>query len=250
MNKNKHYRIMRMNGEYLHLFVKYPEIELSAPKNIIFVHGFLGEGVENHRMFIRFADALNREGYTCFLFDQYGCGYSDGDYSSIRLQDIKDDFLCVSAWVREKFDGSIGYLGQSVGSAIILSLSEQLKPNFQVCVNPAANFQDWLTKRYDWNLSIDTEYFYAAVKGILISRSFILDLLKWDWVRELKPINTPTLVIAGTDDDINSSDTAFLVQERLKNTVTVKLVEGANHSFRCQRKLEDIAIQDIIQWLK
>lgn len=247
----KHYRIKRTYDGYLHVCVKYPSRQYFQPQNIIFVHGFLGEGVENHRMFIRIAENLNKEGFTCFLFDQYGCGYSDGDYKDVQLRDLKKDIEDVTVWVRRRFGGIIGFLGQSVGAALVLSMSEEMKAKFQICINPAAYFNKWLAKRYNWNIKGDEDYYYAMPKGILVSKRFIMDLINWQWIDEVAMQHSiPTLIIAATDDDINSEFTAKIVKNKLRNSVNIVPIEGANHSFIGQRELEELMMNHIIMWIR
>lgn len=246
----KHYRIKRTSVGYLHVCVKYPRRQLSQVNNIIFVHGFLGEGIENHRMFIRIAEKLNEGGFTCILFDQYGCGYSDGDYKDVLLNDLKEDLEDVTIWVRQSLGGTIGYLGQSVGSALILSMEKTLKPNFQICINPAASFNEWLEQRYNWDLSKEQEYFYAFPKGIMVSKHFLVELINWDWFKDISTkYNTPTLLIASVKDEIKSLDTAIMVK-KFKENVEIISIQDANHSFIGQRELEQEAITYIVGWIK
>lgn len=245
----KHYQIKRTLGGHIHVCVKHPKKLLFHAKTIIFVHGFLGEGIENHRMFIRIAEKLNEEGFTCILFDQYGCGYSDGDYKDVLLKDLKMDLEDVTIWAKKTFGEIIGYLGQSVGSALILSMEKVLKPKFQICINPAAGFNRWLLQRYNWDLSKEQEYFYAYPKGILVSRCFLLDLINWDWIKDISIVsNVPTLLVVSGDDEINSVENAMIVKKMKQNTEIVSIPK-ANHSFICQRELEKLATEYIANWL-
>lgn len=210
-----HYRIQKNDKSHLHIFIKPSHIP-NTNKTIIFVHGFLGEGCENHRMFIRVAEALNKIGLTCILYDQKGCGYSDGDYQDVRLIDIKEDLYTVTNWAKNFFQGDIGFLGQSLGSALIFSMTEILAPNFIVAINPAAKFDNWLSHRYNWDLSSDETLFCAFPKGIFVSRDFINDLIEWEWVNQLNINSIPTLIVASTKDEIDSLNTAYTVKKIIK----------------------------------
>lgn len=245
----KHYRIKRSSEGYLHVCVKHPTQLLFRAKNIIFVHGFLGEGTENHRMFIRMAEKLNAHGFTCILFDQYGCGYSDGDYKDVLLEDLKTDLEDVTIWVKRMFGGIIGYLGQSVGSAIVLSMETILNPKFQICINPAAGFERWLEQRYNWDISKEQEYFYAFPKGIMVSRRFLKELVNWEWIKDISiTSNVATLLVASGGDEINSLDNTVMIKKMKRNAEFV-LVREANHSFIGQRELEQQATESIVDWV-
>lgn len=229
--------------------MKLPSVNSIKNKTIIFVHGFLGEGCENHRMFIRMAKELNKIGFICVLYDQKGCGYSDGEYDDVRLQDVKEDLYTVTTWAREKFKGEIGFLGQSLGSAIIFSMKDILIPNYIIAINPAAKFKDWLSLRYNWNLLSNDSFFCALPKGIFVSRDFINDLMEWEWLNELNNDSIPKMIVASTMDEINSLDTAYMLKKTMKNTVDLFCIEGANHSFIGQRDLEKKATEEIVKWL-
>ena len=143
----------------------------------------------------------------------------------------------------------MGFLGQSVGSALVLTSLMRLKPDFAIALNPAANFSSWLEKRYDWDLSSGSEYYYAYPKGIMVSRQFIGDLLNWNWVDSLDNYKSPLLIIAATEDDIRSVDSAYSIQKRMNKLPRIICIEGANHSFIGQRELETKAINEIVAWL-
>ena len=131
-----HTYIQRPDGSHLHIFISKP-INQSKSEIIIFVHGFLGDALENHRMFLRIANQLNHAGFTCVLYDQKGCGYSDGDYAEVRLNSLREDLCTVTEWVKHNLGNKIGYIGQSVGSALIISMQQITKPQFIIAINPA-----------------------------------------------------------------------------------------------------------------
>lgn len=249
--KSEHFRINRSNNscnDCLHVFVMKPN-NTGENKIIIFVHGFLGEGVENHRMFFRMGETLSKNGFTCILFDQYGCGYSDGEYKDVRLNDLFEDIRTVFFWVKKNYNGLVGFLGQSVGSAIVLTNLYYLKPDFAIVLNPAANFDSWLENRYDWDLSKNYPYYYAYPKGIMVSQNFINDLMLWNWIESLNVIDLPVLIIASTDDDIDSVKSAYSIKEKMNETPEIICIKGANHSFIGQKHLENKATDSILKWL-
>lgn len=249
MNGKFHYRVSRGNNAFLHVHVKRPENN-TQNCNIIFAHGFLGSGVENHRMFIRISDQLNKIGFTCVLFDQSGCGYSDGEYESISLNDLREDLKIISIWVSKNLPGKIAYLGQSLGSALILSVDINVPVEFRIAINPAAYFGKWLTKHYGWDLKSKDNCFYAIPKGILVSRALVMGLINWDWLSDLSESDIPSLIIASTCDEIGSVEVAQTIVQKLGNKTNLTLIEKANHSFIGQRELEMELISNIINWLE
>lgn len=251
MLNKKDFRIKKTENIYLHAHVIYPDDSVINHGNIIFIHGFLGEGCENHRMFTNVAENLIQLGYTCILYDQVGCGYSDGNYRDTTIQSVFDDLEVIYKWTKSNFSGQIGLLGQSMGSAIALSSTTICNPSFIIAINPAANYNQWLLSRYNWDLSVDTKNscYCAFPKGIFVSNTFIQELLEWDWIKQIDTYTFPVLLIAGGCDDVNSEAAALAVKNKLPMHTSYKLIDGANHSFTGQPELENKAISIIKNWL-
>lgn len=249
MNNIQHHRVKKENDCYLHVQVRYPKGHLNNC-NIIFVHGFLGDGVENHRMFINIASALNEKGYTCVLYDQTGCGYSDGHYNLVRLLTLKDDLKIITKWVSKNLKGGIAYIGQSLGSALILN-NNCINQNicFRILINPAGHFDEWLLERYKWDLKTGEELFCAIPKGIFVSYGLLNDLISWNWTNELIPDNVPTLFVTSTNDGIGSDRVSNEASKLLGSIAEVEFIQDAEHSFTNQPKLENRAIEIILKWL-
>jgi len=218
---------------------------------VVFVHGFLGEGVENHRMFIRVAERFVAAGMNCVLFDQKGCGYSDGDYEDVCLSDMRADLEAVAQWARRQVGSIIGLFGQSVGTALCLE-SAQTHPEryrFVIGLNPVPEANKWMLSRYHWDLRTDVQTYLALPKGIYVSRELLSDLVTWDWIASVYQTRTPTLLLAGTDDDLDSVATAKVVAARLGEMASLVELPGGTHSFVGQRELESLAVDSAISWL-
>lgn len=248
MNRRDHYRIEKEDGKCLHVQVRYPSQD-SQNCNVIFVHGFLGDGVENHRMFVKMAEGLNNVGYTCMLFDQTVCGYSDGYYDNVRLDTVKNDLEEMVKWVRRTFTGDIAFLGQSLGAALTLNAIYEPAIRFIIAINPAAHFDKWLIQRYCWDITAADDYYCAIPKGIFVSRDFICDLLEWNWTETLSVSDIPVLLVASTDDGIGSYTTSEEVAAKWGNKAAIRAIDKAEHSFTNQPQLEEYAISVIIEWL-
>lgn len=232
----------------MHVQVRSPENNRGYC-NIIFVHGFLGDGVENHRMFISIADVLNAKGFTCVLYDQTGCGYSDGHYSMVRLNTLKDDLITITNWVSENLEGGVAYLGQSLGSALILNNSINQNILFRILFNPAGHFEEWLLERYHWDLQSDADLFCAIPKGIYVNKRMLNDLISWNWINEIAIDSIPTLFITSTNDGIGSNRVSNESAKRIGNMADVMFIQDADHSFTNQLQLEKRAIEMILKWL-
>lgn len=236
------------DGLYLHIQVRHPSNNIQNC-NVIFVHGFLGDGIENHRMFIKIADALNEVGYTCILFDQTGCGYSDGDYRDVRLETLKKDLAELIKWVKYSYVGDIAFVGQSLGSALVIATVNELNVSFKIAINPAAHFDKWLLKRYNWDLTSHNDFFCAIPKGIFVSRKFIIDLIKWKWTEKMCDNDTSILFVVSTNDGIGSYEVAKQLLGEFGDKANLIAIYNAEHSFTNQPQLENYAVNSIVKWI-
>src|SRR6201997_5559743 len=53
---------------------------------VIFLHGFTGDRMESHWIFVKCARALARVGVASLRFDFYGSGESEGEFREVTLQ--------------------------------------------------------------------------------------------------------------------------------------------------------------------
>lgn len=88
---------------------------------VVFFHGFTGDRMESHWMFVKCARGLARAGIASLRFDFYGSGESEGEFREVTLQsEVADarsavDFLRRQRAIDPK---RVGLLGLSLGGAV------------------------------------------------------------------------------------------------------------------------------------
>src|SRR5437867_8314985 len=83
---------------------------------VVFFHGFTGDRMESHWMFVKCSRALARAGIASLRFDFYGSGESDGEFPEITLRgEISDALAAVEFFRRQEGIDSrrIGLVGLS-----------------------------------------------------------------------------------------------------------------------------------------
>jgi dienelactone hydrolase len=88
---------------------------------VIFFHGFTGDRMESHWIFVKCARALAQAGIASLRFDFYGSGESDGDFREVTLRgEISDARVAVEFFRRQKgIDPQrVGLLGISLGGRL------------------------------------------------------------------------------------------------------------------------------------
>lgn len=88
---------------------------------VIFFHGFTGDRMESHWIFIRCARQLAGQGVASLRFDFFGSGESDGEFRDATLQtELSDARAAVDFFRRQDAvdDKRLGLCGLSLGGAI------------------------------------------------------------------------------------------------------------------------------------
>lgn len=88
---------------------------------VLFFHGFTGNKVEAHRLFVKMARALAQAGIVAFRFDFRGSGDSDGDFSRMTISQELEDAQAALAFLRARREVNperMGVIGFSMGGLV------------------------------------------------------------------------------------------------------------------------------------
>jgi uncharacterized protein len=94
---------------------------------VVFFHGFTGDRMESHWMFVKCARALAQAGVAAMRFDFYGSGESDGEFREATLQsEIADAKTAVEFFRKQKGIDSkcLGLCGLSLGGAVAATVAK------------------------------------------------------------------------------------------------------------------------------
>ena len=251
--KKKDLRIPIGADEELHLHITFSseQSDLTNSPCAILSHGFTVDGTESHRMFLKLADHLAAKGIIAINFDYRGSGYSDGDFEDLTITREIEDLKTVVEYVvsmQEVDKDRIIVIGQSLGSyAAILALhSDKRIKAFVLWGTPVKlydKFYNYFGKEWEKNGIICHE------KGFYLKKGFLDDFKKYDEFSCISKIEQPILFIHAEKDEKNLISVVKALFEKAKEPKAVKIIEGANHSFTCQRELEQVAIDKTIEWV-
>ena len=247
----EHHRIEVREGLRLHAQVTEGTDIAGEKPAIIFVHGFITSGTENHGIFVRAGRRANQRGYSTVLFDFEGTGYSDGDYENFRVSSAVQDLATVARWTLGNVpsDGRLVLFGQSLGSALSLVAQEKVQDLVAAVVlwNLSANFE----ARYPslFGLSMDAEKAQCVPKGYLVGAEFLRDAATVDVLSYAAKLTCPTLMLNCTGDQIGNADIAEHAARRVACVRPTLLRLPATHSFTCEPNLEAVAATKSLDWL-
>jgi len=93
---------------------------------VVFFHGFTGDRMESHWIFVKCSRALAEAGIASLRFDFYGSGESEGEFSEVTLHsELADATAAVEFFRRQKGidPGRLGLVGLSLGGAIAATIA-------------------------------------------------------------------------------------------------------------------------------
>ncbi len=88
---------------------------------VMMLHGFTGDKVESHYLFVKTARALAQAGFVALRFDFRGSGESEGRFQDVTIPGEIEDALTVLSWLAEQpyVDvDRLGVLGLSMGGCV------------------------------------------------------------------------------------------------------------------------------------
>ena len=124
MEKQIHFTV---EGQRLYGMLHLPEGKGPFPALSMY-HGFTGQRIEPHRLFVKTARKLAIEGFVVLRFDFRGSGESQGDFRDMTISDeIRDalaslDFLTSQPEVNPN---RLGVLGLSMGGFVASHVASQ-----------------------------------------------------------------------------------------------------------------------------
>ncbi len=220
-----------------------------APAVVMF-HGFTGDRMESHWMFVKCARALARAGMASLRFDFSGSGESDGDFRDVTLRgEIAEgraavEFVCSRKGIDPKH---VGLLGLSMGGTVAATLAHSLNVSSVVlwsALAHTARLRELMAKSVK---PIPGKHGAVEYEGREISPRFQDNALKVEPIRHIKQYKGPTLVIHPEKDETvppsHARDFYQAVGTKIKELVTIP---GADHVFTSipwEREVIDRTVQ-------
>lgn len=242
-------------GERIHGVMHVPD-RPPAP-TVILCHGFTGNRIEAHRLFVRAARKMSREGIVAVRFDFRGSGESEGEFEKMTVSSEIIDLNTVLSFLLGRSEvsrGKIGLLGLSLGGAVSILTAARNQSVKAVCTwSSPAEFRliSDGEKAFGMDLKSILEKGYADLpSGYRVGKDFFTDVLKHDILDSCSKISPrPLLIIHGSEDPVVPVKHAQMLYDRAGEPKNLIIIEGADHTFS-RRDWEDRVIEITTEWFK
>jgi fermentation-respiration switch protein FrsA (DUF1100 family) len=228
---------------------------------VVFLHGYTGDRIGEHFVFVKAARELARNGTAAFRFDFRGSGESEGDFKDISVEtEISDALraLEVARGMSEVDEKRVGLLGHGLGGCVAACIAAESGAVSVALWAPTA-FADYLVERdgetfkdpYIWL----PENFREALEkkghvdmgGFRRGKAFFESIRFYDPLSAIAEYAGPVLFLHGSEDQTVSLINSQLLHENAGGRKLLVVVDGADHTFSTEHWEEQV-IGATVRW--
>lgn len=247
---------VQSRGLNLRGMLHIPEnINTKVPLVMIF-HGFGGNKMGPHFIFVKLSKLLESMGIASIRFDFAGSGESDGNFIDMTIENEFEDANNILNYVKalDFVDNEkIAIIGLSMGGAIASMLAGERKSDIRtMCLwAPAGNMNEViLSENY---IGDKYEEFrkqgYFDVEGLLLGTGFVDNIKDISIYEKAAKYDKKSLIIHGDRDSVVLLSASEKYIEILGESSRLKIINGANHTFD-KKEWEEQVIENTIEFLK
>ncbi len=200
---------------------------------VVFFHGFTGDRMESHWIFVKCARALEQAGIASLRFDFYGSGESEGTFREVTLHgEIADAKVAVEFFRKQKGirPEGLGLCGLSMGGAVAASVAKWSKARALVLWSALAHPKELRDiAEHATRMLPDGNHEYNAHE---VSARFLDEVDRVEPVEALRKFHSPTLILHPEKDEhlpLHHPDDLFRAcAAEIKEKV---IIPGADHTF-------------------
>ena len=208
---------------------------------IVFLHGFVGSKVGEHRLFVKASRYLVEKGYGVFRFDFSGCGESDGDYEDVTVTNQLNEVQSVLNYLstNKKVDAeNIILIGHSLGGAVAsITAARDKRISKLILWSPVGKpFEDITGILGEVNVAIAKSKGKVDYNGYYVSHTFLEDLKNHQPLEAICSYKDEAFIIHAKEDEDVPKEHAnryfeALDQRGCKKEVDKHFIDHADHTF-------------------
>ncbi|MGB7621643.1 MAG: alpha/beta hydrolase [Terriglobia bacterium] len=243
------------NGKWLRGMIHWPNASThNGPvPGVIFYHGFTGDRIESHWIFVKCARALAEAGIASLRFDFYGSGESEGTFREMSLQGEIADAEDAIAFLRKQkgiASDRIGLSGLSLGGTVAASVAGSGQARALVLWSAVAHTDRLRSAITRTGKAIPDARGNLEYDAREISAQALEEMVKVNPLTSLASFKGPTLILqAGNDAVVPLSDAEDFLDSAGAAVKEKVIIAGANHTYT-SIAWENEVIQRTVAWFK
>ncbi len=205
---------------------------------VIIYHGFCGNKMGPHFMFVKLSRKLEKLGIASIRFDFSGSGESDGEFVDMTLRTEIEDANNILDYVKnlDFIDKErIGIMGFSMGGAIASIIAGDRKDEINtLCLWSPAGTMDKIILSNAYVGDKLEEFIQTGnfdVEGLLLGKKFIDDIKNIKIYDRAANYENKSIIIHGNKDEVVPLKASQKYMEIYRNNSKLEIIEGANHIY-------------------
>jgi uncharacterized protein len=224
---------------------------INAPMVLIF-HGYTGNKMEPHFIFVKLSRLLEKNGIASVRFDFGGSGESDGDFVDMTLSNELEDAKAVLSFVKTLDfvnPEQIGIVGLSMGGVVASMLAGDCREDIgALCLwAPAGNMKDIpLAGKSEGEITEFYKKGFIDVGGLAVGVGFVEELSKFDFLKKAARYDKRVLLLHGSKDTTVPLNVSQQFIKIYGARVTFHTIDGGDHTFNnlaWEKKVLDYSVQ-------
>ncbi len=217
-----------------------PDTDERAPA-VLMCHGFTGDRIESHFIFVKMARRLADAGFFVLRFDFRGSGESEGEFKEMTIPDEVDDARVALAWLRSQPEVDperVSVLGLSLGGAIAATLAgDDENISALVLWSALAEPVRFVEESAAWARQFPAPLGAQAdgsfdLGGHLVGEAFGETAKEVDPLKRIQNHSKNVLILHGTrDKTIPISQAERYFEAVGKERASLHFIQGADHTY-------------------
>lgn len=233
------------HGTILRGMEHVPAAEGKKYPAVILFHGFTGNRLASHRMFLKISRALEDRQIASFRLDFSGSGESDGNFEDMTLSTEVAEAHTIFDHVKEdpRIDAEqISLLGLSMGGLVASLVAGDCPQDVHrlALMAPAGDWMKRIVAQVSEQQLVDGQTMYDH-GGNLVGRGFAEDLHNLDTYPQARRYRGPVLLIHGSKDEtVPPSVSDEYCAQAYGDRGEVHRIQGADHTFNSHSSEQEV----------
>lgn len=240
-----------VNNQKIFGMLHLPESNRRVP-GVAFCHGFTGNRIEVHRLFVKMARQLAANGIAALRFDFRGSGESEGDFEQITISDEITDALAALDFLRRQSEiesERIGIIGLSLGGCVAACAAARDGRVKALALWAAVADPNILKPGDSTLLGLLAKEGWIDVGGWRVSRNFYEDARTIHPLQEVSKYNGSVLIIHGSRDSVVPVEHAYWYYNAFQGPKELYILPEADHTFN-KVTWEEEVLRITLSWFK